>query len=102
MRLNASCRYLPSVHEEQLGFVVARVLSPDVALHLRAIKTFTDIYGKHHKAGEEWLVTSETSPSHICDVFEVEVCDCWLWSFYTCDGDHVESNSLESTFLLTH
>ena len=56
-----------------IGFVQARVLVHDTALHLRANKTFTDIYGQRHKAGEEWLVTSTTSPSHICDVFETEV-----------------------------
>ena len=71
--IRAAGAYLPSVHEEIIGFEHAKVLSHDVALHLRALKTFTDIYGQRHKAGEEWLVTSEISPSHICDVFEVEV-----------------------------
>lgn len=65
--------YLPSVDEEALCVVHAHVLVPEVALHLRALKTFTDVYGQKHKAGEEWLVTSDISESHICDVFEVEV-----------------------------
>lgn len=37
---------------------------------LQAIQTFTDVYGKQRKAGEEWLVTSRESNVHIVDVYE--------------------------------
>lgn len=40
------------------------------ALHLRAVRGFTDVYGKVRKAGEEWLVTNDMSSCHIIDVYE--------------------------------
>lgn len=48
-------------------------ITENEALHLRAIRTFTDIYGKTRKAGEEWLITLETTESHIIDVYEEKV-----------------------------
>ena len=57
------------------------VLNPDLfthisfflsqkSLHLRAKRTFTDVYKKERKHGEEWLVTLADSDTHIPDVFE--------------------------------
>jgi len=46
------------------------VLTDKKALHLRAIKSFTDVYSKPRKAGEEWLVTLQDSSTHIPDVYE--------------------------------
>ncbi|KAH3761611.1 major vault protein [Pelomyxa schiedti] len=65
--------YLPDVDEELVKVVDSVVLSPRVALHLRAARTFTDTYGVLRKAGEEWLVTSETAEKHLPDVHEVVV-----------------------------
>lgn len=62
--------YLPSVDEEVLNTIKAHVLTDKKALHLRAVKTFKDVYGKERKAGSEWLVTSKESETHIPDVYE--------------------------------
>jgi major vault protein len=45
-------------------------LTDKKALHLRANKTFQDVFGKTRKAGEEWLVTLEDAETHIPDVYE--------------------------------
>ena len=62
--------YLPSIDEELVMTVHAVTLTDQKALHVRAKKTFTDVYGKRRKAGEEWLVTVEDAESHIPDVYE--------------------------------
>jgi major vault protein len=62
--------YLASVDEEIVETVQTYILTPEKALHLRALRTFTDVYGKDRKAGEEWLVTAVMTDSHIPDVYE--------------------------------
>jgi len=62
--------YLPGADEEILESVSAHILTDIKALHLRAKRTFTDIYSKVRNAGEEWLVTSAQSETHIPDVYE--------------------------------
>lgn len=62
--------YLASVNEKVLAVVPPQYLLPTRALHLRAIDSFTDVYGKERKAGEEWLVTVKNSCVHIQDVNE--------------------------------
>jgi len=62
--------YLPGVDEEVVGVVQAEVLTDKRALHLRAFKTFKDVFGKKRKAGEEWLVTFNDAETHIPDVYE--------------------------------
>lgn len=63
--------YLPGVYEEVVGSPISgRVLTEKTALHLRAVRTFTDVYGKKRKAGEEWLITINQSECHTVDVFE--------------------------------
>jgi len=37
---------------------------------LRARQTYTDIYKKERKAGDEWLITIQDSESHLLDVYE--------------------------------
>ena len=41
-----------------------------VALHMRATRTFTDRDGVTRKNGEEWLIKIEDTDSHIPDVYE--------------------------------
>jgi len=65
--------YLPGVFEEVVQVVQAVILTEKKALHLRANRTFTDVYGKDRKAGEEWLVTKAESEKHITDVYEIVV-----------------------------
>jgi major vault protein len=67
--------YLPRVDEEVVETVEAIVLTDKQALHLQAVKTFTDVYGKVRKAGEGWLVTCTESTTHVVDVYEEVVGD---------------------------
>lgn len=62
--------YLRNIEEEDLGKEKARILTEKTALHLRAIRTFEDCFGKSRKAGDEWLVTSNMAQVHIPDVDE--------------------------------
>eukprot|EP01112_Ceratiomyxa_fruticulosa_P014613 TRINITY_DN4201_c0_g1_i2.p1 TRINITY_DN4201_c0_g1~~TRINITY_DN4201_c0_g1_i2.p1 ORF type:complete len:836 (-),score=252.73 TRINITY_DN4201_c0_g1_i2:463-2970(-) len=62
--------YLPGVDEEVIETVTSFVLTEKKALHLKALKTFVDEFQKERKAGEEWLVTSADSETHIPDVYE--------------------------------
>lgn len=48
----------------------AYVLTDKKALHLRALKTFTDDFGKERLNGEEWLVTHAVTETHILNVYE--------------------------------
>jgi major vault protein len=65
--------YIPRVEEEVVRHVQAVVLTPRVALHLRAVTSFQDVYGVQRKAGEEWLVTVANAECHIPDVNETVV-----------------------------
>jgi major vault protein len=62
--------YLPAVEEEVVGFVDAKVLTEKDALHLEAIKSFTDAFGKPRRAGEQWLITYKDTATHIPHVYE--------------------------------
>lgn len=62
--------YLPSVDEAIVKVVTGHVVTITDALKLRAEKNFVDVYGKQRKVGEEWLVTSDMTDSHIPDVYE--------------------------------
>lgn len=62
--------YLPGVDEEVVGIINAYVLTERQALHLRAKRTFQDIFRRQRKAGDEWLVTFEDTEIHIPDVYE--------------------------------
>jgi major vault protein len=48
----------------------AYVLTDKKALHLRALKTYTDDFGKERLNGEEWLVTHADTETHILSVYE--------------------------------
>jgi len=62
--------YLPGVDEEVINTVKAHVLTDKKSLHLRASKTFTDVYGVNRKAGSEWLIGLADAETHIPDVHE--------------------------------
>eukprot|EP01113_Clastostelium_recurvatum_P017879 TRINITY_DN210_c0_g1_i1.p1 TRINITY_DN210_c0_g1~~TRINITY_DN210_c0_g1_i1.p1 ORF type:complete len:884 (-),score=341.02 TRINITY_DN210_c0_g1_i1:121-2772(-) len=62
--------YLPGVDEEVVETVNSYVLTDKKALHLKAVKTFTDELGKERKAGEEWPITANEAETHIPDVYE--------------------------------
>eukprot|EP00744_Colponema_vietnamica_P000733 GILI01001278.1.p1 GENE.GILI01001278.1~~GILI01001278.1.p1 ORF type:complete len:892 (-),score=306.49 GILI01001278.1:32-2707(-) len=62
--------YMPQVDEEVVEHLSAYVLTEKKALHLRATRTFTDVYKTLRKAGEEWLVTFNMAETHLKDVYE--------------------------------
>lgn len=62
--------YLPTVDEAVVGLVTASVITEKRALHLRATRTFVDVYGVNRLAGAEWLVTLNNASSHLPDVYE--------------------------------
>jgi major vault protein len=49
------------------------IITSTYALHLRASKTFKDVYGIERKAGEEWLITEDMASHHILDIYEEDV-----------------------------
>lgn len=51
--------YLPSVDEIFVKRIKAHILTEKKAIHVRALRGFTDASGARRRAGEEWLVTSE-------------------------------------------
>jgi major vault protein len=62
--------YLPGVYEQIVDLVDSYVLTEKLSLHLRALKSCTDEFGKSHKTGEEWLITFKDTESYIPDVYE--------------------------------
>lgn len=40
------------------------------ALHLKANRSFVDVYGVNRKAGEEYLITNERCSYHVIDIYE--------------------------------
>ncbi|CAF1217001.1 unnamed protein product, partial [Didymodactylos carnosus] len=62
--------YLPLAYETVVNVENAHVLTDKKALHLRALKTFTDDFGQTRKNGDEWLVTTEQTETHILNVYE--------------------------------
>lgn len=62
--------YHPRIDEEVVDTVKAITITETLAVHLKAVQTFTDHYGIKWKAGEEWLITTEQSSTHIIDVYE--------------------------------
>ncbi|CAF3536833.1 unnamed protein product [Rotaria sp. Silwood1] len=62
--------YLPLAYETVVSVENAHVLTDKKALHLRALKTFTDDFGKKRMNGEEWLVTLTDTETHTLSVYE--------------------------------
>jgi len=62
--------YLPTVEEEVLGFVEAKVLTDKNAIYVEALRSFKDVFGIDRKAGEQWLITNRDAATHIPGVYE--------------------------------
>ena len=62
--------YLPAVDEQVGKLVDAYILTEEKALQLKATRTFTDIFGRQRRAGDQWLVTVADAETHIPDVYE--------------------------------
>jgi major vault protein len=61
---------MPTAEIEVLEVRKGYVLTEQTALHLRAVRDFTDLYGKKRKAGEEWLIDNSVKDVHIVDAHE--------------------------------
>ncbi len=57
-------------YEEVVDVVNAYVLTEKQALHMRAIRTFTDDFSLVRKNGEEWLIKMTDTETHIPGVYE--------------------------------
>jgi major vault protein len=62
--------YLPGAYEEVVSVEDAFVLTEKIALHMRALKTYEDRFGRKRLNGEEWLISSKDTETHIPDVYE--------------------------------
>ncbi|CAF0897141.1 unnamed protein product [Rotaria sordida] len=62
--------YLPLAYETIVLVQDAYALTEKKALHLRALKTFIDDFGKKRLSGEEWLVTHIDTETHILSIYE--------------------------------
>jgi len=65
--------YIQGVYETVVKLQKPILINDRQAIHLRAIKAFKDVYGKEHKAGEEWILTPDKTSWHILDIFEEQV-----------------------------
>lgn len=65
--------YVPDVYEEVVNLQAPIILNEKQALHLQAIKSFTDCYGNSHKAGDEWLIKPSQSSWHVLDIYEKRI-----------------------------
>eukprot|EP00994_Dinema_validum_P008082 NODE_70_length_2800_cov_54.990185_g44_i0.p1 GENE.NODE_70_length_2800_cov_54.990185_g44_i0~~NODE_70_length_2800_cov_54.990185_g44_i0.p1 ORF type:complete len:869 (+),score=259.39 NODE_70_length_2800_cov_54.990185_g44_i0:66-2609(+) len=57
--------FLPSVEEEIVQQTQPIILTEQVALHLDAVRNFTDSTGVKRLAGEQWLLTSDRTTSYL-------------------------------------
>ncbi|KAM7535795.1 hypothetical protein Aperf_G00000089257 [Anoplocephala perfoliata] len=62
--------YMVGAYEECEKVVYAYNLDEKHALHVRALKSHIDEFGKRRKHGEEWLITMDDTESHIPSVDE--------------------------------
>lgn len=62
--------YIPGIDEVVEASVQGKIINESSALLLEAKQTFEDAYGVKRKAGEQWLITSEQTSTHIFDVYE--------------------------------
>ena len=61
---------MPTAEVEVIDIRKGYVLNEFTALHIKALKNFTDAHGKQRKAGEEWLIDKKITDVHIIDANE--------------------------------
>jgi major vault protein len=62
--------YMPTAEVEVKEKRKGTVLNDVTALHIRALKNFTDIYGIERGAGQEYLIDKSVTDVHILDANE--------------------------------
>ena len=67
--------YIPCVEEELVEVVPARVLTDRKAIHVEALMSFTDRFGKPRQPGERWLVTKKEAATFIPTPNEKVLCE---------------------------
>ncbi|KAI6655628.1 Major vault protein alpha-like [Oopsacas minuta] len=69
--------YLLGVFENLVERIEPHTITENNCLHMKAIVRFTDVFGRDHAAGEEWLVTLEQTETYLPCVEEelVQVVD---------------------------
>jgi major vault protein len=58
------------VYERVVAIVDSYIITDRQGIRLRALRTFTDKYGKTRRNGAEWLITIDDTESHIPGVYE--------------------------------
>jgi hypothetical protein len=61
---------MPTADVEVIDTRKGYVLNEVTALHIKALKNFTDAHGKKRNAGEEWLIDKTITDVHIVDANE--------------------------------
>jgi len=61
---------MPTAEIEVLDLRKGYVLNDVTALHLKALKNFTDFYSVKRRAGQEWLIDKTIKDVHIIDAGE--------------------------------
>lgn len=91
--------FIPTVDVTIVDYRSPKVITEKKCIHLRALKTYTDVYDIKRKSGEEWLVTLDISERHIVSPQEEFVGDVHITALssteycYVCnpmkkDGTH--------------
>ena len=61
---------MPNAEIQVIDIRKGYILTDQSALHIRALKDFTDFYGNKRLAGEEWLIDKSVKDVHIIDAQE--------------------------------
>ena len=61
---------MPTAEIEVLDIRKGYILNDFIALHIGALRNFTDCYGTKRKNGDEWLVDKSVKDVHIIDAPE--------------------------------
>jgi hypothetical protein len=61
---------MPDADIEVLDIRKGYVMNEFTALHIKALKDFTDVYDTERKAGSEWIIDKSIATVHIIDAQE--------------------------------
>lgn len=65
--------FIPDCYEKIVSVQTGHVLTDKKAVHMRAVRDFTDKFGTKRQAGEQWLVTNDQTQTYLPSVCEVMV-----------------------------
>jgi len=69
--------YIPDIDEKlvERSVIEPLVLTDTLAVHLKAVHKFTDVFGTVRYPGDEWLITREQEETHITPVYAQKVAE---------------------------